>query len=179
MTHISSPSQIETLFQALAERYNEPATIYLVGGGALMLLGSRRPTLDVDYVGIDIPGLWSDLQRSIDQLAKEMNLDIEAVPYEKMIPLSADFARRHILVGEYGLLRVFVFDPQALALGKLDRGSESDLEDICFLIQQDFITLVQLEQQMHEAILRAEQFDLNPKAMRKNLALVKEMLGVP
>lgn len=179
MSHSISLSQIETFFQTLAERYSEPAALYLIGGGALMLLGSLRPTVDVDYVGVDIPELWSELQRVIDQLAREMQLDIEAVPYKEMIPLSTDSARRHILVGEYGLLRVFVFDPQALALGKLDRGSESDLEDICFLIQQDFITLAQLEQQMHEAILRARQFDLNPNALRENLALVKQMLGIP
>ena len=84
--------QIETFFQELSKRYTQAATLYLIGGSALTLLGNRRPTQDIDYVGIDIPGLWTDLQRAIDQLAKETKLDIEAAPYLEMgVITSPDF----------------------------------------------------------------------------------------
>ena len=33
----------------LGERYSNPATLYLLGGSALLLLGNPRQTLDIDY----------------------------------------------------------------------------------------------------------------------------------
>lgn len=84
-------SSLEALFQELGKRYAKPATLYLLGGGALMLLGSSRNTLDVDYVGKDIPGLWTDLQRTIAEPALGMEIKIEAVPYDEMIPPRARF----------------------------------------------------------------------------------------
>ena len=40
---------LRSFMQRLGERYPGPATIYLLGGSALCLLGSPRVTLDVDY----------------------------------------------------------------------------------------------------------------------------------
>lgn len=45
--------KIYAFLKALGERYPQPATLFLLGGSALCLLGSPRPTLDIDYVGDD------------------------------------------------------------------------------------------------------------------------------
>jgi hypothetical protein len=168
--------EIDLFFRALSKRYNQPAELYLIGGGALVLLGYSRPTLDIDYVGSDNPSLWTDLQRVIDQLAKEMNLDLEAVPYQEMIPLPSGYDHRHILIREYGALKLYIFDPYSIALGKLDRGSESDLEDIAFLVRNNFITTSQLAQVKSEALTRAQDYDLTPKRIEKNFELVLQLL---
>ena len=131
----------------------------------------------MDYVGIDIPGLWSDLQRVIAQVADEMNLDVEAVPYQEMIPLPVGFAERHIPIGEFGSLKVYVFDPYSMALGKLDRGSESDLQDIVFMIHRKLIELIELEKIVQAAIPLAQEFDLTPRQMRQNLETVRQMMN--
>ena len=46
--------QIRAFLSALGNRYSRPAQLYLLGGSALCLLGSPRPTVDIDYVGDDL-----------------------------------------------------------------------------------------------------------------------------
>lgn len=174
--HIS-PATLEAFFQELGKRYPMPATLYLLGGGALILLGSSRNTLDVDYVGIDIPALWTDLQQTIAELALEMEIKIEAVPYNEMIPPLRDSAARQIPVGIYGNVQVVVIDPYAMALGKLDRGFPTDLEDIVFLVRHELVNLNDLEKFVQAAIPRAQEFDLTPHQMRQNLQTVRQILN--
>lgn len=168
--------QLDAFFIQLNKLYSRPATVYLLGGTALALLGSSRPTLDIDYVGTDIPERWDELQRSIHAVAAEMGLDLEAVPFDKMVPLPSGHAQRHILYRAYGHIRVFVFDPLAIALGKIERGTESDLEDVAFLIVRRIITLKQLEEVVQEALPRAQEYDMNPGGMIRNLETVRRML---
>ena len=169
-------SDVEKFLQELGKRYFEPAVLYLVGGGALLLMDNPRRTLDLDYVGHDMPIRWTELQRVIDALGNELGYKIEAVPLDEMIPLPSDSARRHLPFGTYGSVQVYIFDPYAIALSKLDRGNESDLQDIVFLIQRDYVEFEELEQMLTSAIPRAGEYDLNPKQMTKNLETVRQML---
>jgi len=169
-------TQLEMFLQELGKRYPAAATLYLLGGSALILLGSQRGTLDVDYVGIDNPGLWNDLQRMIADLAQEMDLKIDAVPYNEMIPPLTDSAQRQIPVGVYGKLQVFIVDPYAMALGKLDRGFPTDLQDLVFMLQRNLLQLDELEKTLREILPQAREFDLTPKQMQENLATVRQML---
>lgn len=49
-----------------------------------------------------------------------------------------------------------------MALSKLDRGLDTDFEDIIFLIRENFITLEELERITRDALPHARQFDFNP-----------------
>lgn len=49
-----SVHQIISLVTEVGQRYQQSATLLLLGGSALRLLGSPRPTLDIDYVGHDL-----------------------------------------------------------------------------------------------------------------------------
>lgn len=171
-----SAAKLEAFFQELGKRYPKSAMLYLLGGGALILLGSSRNTLDVDYIGIDIPGLWTDLQRTIAELAIEMEMKVEAVPYDEMIPPLPNSIARQIPIGMYGNVQVVVIDPYAMALGKLDRGFPTDLEDIVFLIRRELVSLTELEKIVQSVIPRAQEFDLTPRQMWQNLETVREMI---
>lgn len=70
-------SQILALLTEVGQRYQQPATLLLLGGSALRLLGSPRPTLDIDYVGHDLHK--NTLQQVLEQVAQEMGLEVEAV----------------------------------------------------------------------------------------------------
>ena len=51
------PLDAEVIDRFLSEvggRHNRPAQMFLIGGTALILLGSTRPTVDIDYVGSDL-----------------------------------------------------------------------------------------------------------------------------
>lgn len=167
-----SAEHIHQFLAELAARYTRPATLLLLGGGALCLLGSERPTADIDYVGDDLR--QNELQQIIDQLAKELQLIIDPVPISQFVPIPADADRRRIPVGRFGEIAVYVLDPYVIALSKLDRGFESDLEDVQFLLRRNLISLDQLEIVVQNALQSAARFDLNAKAIRKHLHIVRD-----
>jgi len=69
---------------------------------------------------------------------------------------------------------VFVFDPYSIALSKLDRGFDSDLEDVAFLLRQEWIDAETLETMITDATTLAAAFDLNPDDMRVRLELAMQ-----
>lgn len=166
--------QINAFLIELGVRYTKPATLILLGGSALCLLGSERPTADIDYVGDDLRK--NEFQLVIDQLADELNLVIDPVPIGEFVPMPADADNRRIPVGRFGQIAVYVLDPYTIALSKLDRGFESDLEDIGFLLQQHLVSIEQLEIALQNALKNATRFDLSEKTMQTHLNIVRNSL---
>jgi hypothetical protein len=75
---IIDSKQITTFLEAVGEQYPHKTKLILLGGGALCLLGSPRPTFDIDYAGSDLAK--NDLQKLMDKIANIMDLEVEAVP---------------------------------------------------------------------------------------------------
>lgn len=167
-------TQIENFLTAVGDRCEPSSTLFLLGGCALALLDGTRPTLDLDYVGPEQQ--ITDLQKLMTEIATDMQIEIEAVPIEEFVPLPQNAHRRAIIVGHFGNLAVYIFDPYTIALSKLDRGLESDIEDIVFLVRQKIIDDKQLGTFMEAAIVQAEEFLLNAKSMRQHLEIVRRML---
>lgn len=44
-----TPQTLTEFLTRLGEHYSNPATLYLLGGSALLLLGNSRQTLDIDF----------------------------------------------------------------------------------------------------------------------------------
>lgn len=103
----------------------------------MALLGSPRLTIDIDFLGDDVHP--SELHRTILQIARELEVYVEPVPLERFIPLPEGSDERSIRIGQFGNLEVFVADPYSIALSKLDRGFDTDLDDIVFLVQKGFV----------------------------------------
>lgn len=154
---------IRDFLERLGARYPKPATLHLLGGSALILLGSARETLDIDYVGDDIHK--DDFQIVIEAVAKELGLDAEPVPIERFVPLPEGSEQRGIHIGKFGTVDVFVFDPYSIALSKLDRGSDRDLDDLVFLIQRGQIKQEEFERILSDALPHADKFDFNPEIL--------------
>ena len=70
-------SVIRQFLQRLAERLEQPTTLYLLGGSALCLLGHPRVTVDVDFVGSDLPDPSDRLQTAIQNMAHEMLIEVD------------------------------------------------------------------------------------------------------
>lgn len=168
-------STIRTLLTEVGRRHAQPAQLLLLGGSALALLGSPRPTLDIDYVGDDLH--TNALQSTLEQVAYEMKLEVEAVPIEQFIPMSDDVALRHRFVEQFADLEVYIFDPYTIALTKLDRGFDTDIEDVLFLLHNQIITLDQLAAAVEAALRHAVEFDLNRKQTLANLNIVRQKLA--
>ena len=49
------------------------------------------------------------------------------MPLAEFVPLSAGCEDRHRLVGRYGSVELYIYDPYSLALSKIARGLESEV----------------------------------------------------
>lgn len=153
-------TEIRSILLALGERVPPSSRLTLVGGSALALLGSPRLTIDIDFVGDDIHP--NELHQNILQAAKELKILVEPVPIERFVPLPPGSEKRSIRIGRFGNLDVYVADPYSIALSKLDRGLDTDLDDVVFLIHHGHITLPELERITGDALAKAAKFDLHP-----------------
>ncbi len=167
-------TRIEAFLAAVGKQCQPASTLFLLGGGALELLGGARPTIDLDYVGNDLQP--SGLQRLMIQVANEMQIELEAVPIAEFVPVPANARKRAILVGEFGNLTVYIFDPYTIALSKLDRGFDTDIEDVLFLLRNQLITVEQLTRFVDTAVSQANRFDLDATAMYRHLEIVRQSL---
>jgi hypothetical protein len=141
-------------------------SLILLGGSALCLLGSDRSTLDIDYVGDDLKK--TPLDKLLLDIANKMQLDIEAVPIEKFIPISTHDFNNNLHFGSFGEIEVFILNPYIIAMTKLDRGFETDIEDIVFLLGKGIINLQILEQKMNSILHRAKEFDIDSKELHNH-----------
>jgi hypothetical protein len=161
----------------LGDRLAAQAKVLLLGGSALALLGSPRPTLDIDYLGDDL--YKTDFQLTLERLAAQHRLDVEAVPLDRFIPLPEGASQRHIFYQRFGQLDVYILDPYAIALGKIDRGFDTDIDDVVFLVRQNLVDLDRLQAMLDAALERALEFDLNPTQARIHLDLVRRRVSSP
>lgn len=153
-------SDIQAILQKMGERVPAGSELILVGGSALALLGNARPTIDIDFIGDDVRP--NALHQSILQMAEELDIYADPVPLERFIPLPAGSEQRSIRIGQFGNLEIYVADPYSIALSKIDRGADTDYDDLLFLIQNRHVDLDKLETMLHEALPHAREFDLEP-----------------
>lgn len=166
--------EIQSILHTLGERVPPSSPLVPVGGSALALLGSPRQTIDIDFVGDDVNP--SELDKTIMKAAKELKLYIEPVDIERFLPLPEGSNERNIRIVQFGNLEVYVADPYSIALSKLDRGFDTDLDDIVFLVQRKHVNLEELERITRDTLPRARQFDINPTEMLARLQTVRERL---
>ncbi|MBT7073515.1 MAG: hypothetical protein HN922_01250 [Anaerolineae bacterium] len=152
--------EIETILQKIGERVPAGSTLTLVGGSALALLGNLRSTIDIDFVGDDIRP--SELHQSILKMAEELGIYADPVPLERFIPLPDGSNERRIHIGQFGNLEIYVADPYSIALSKIDRGADTDYDDLLFLIKNGYVELGELESILQAALPRAREFDFEP-----------------
>ena len=157
---------LQVFLQRLSERYPGAGAFYLLGGSALCLLGNPRVTQDVDYTFELDTGSAEQFQATLTELATEMRLDLEAVPLAEFIPLPPQARERRRRVGRYGQLDVYIFDLYSIALSKIARGFEADLEDVIFMLRQGLIELGELERHFNAILPEASKSDIDPQGFR-------------
>jgi len=168
---------LEAFLQRLGERYPHPATLYLLGGSALCLLGSPRTTVVVDYAVEVEPEEKTQFQAALAELAAEMRLDLEDVPLAEFIPLPPEAYERRRPVGRFGQLEVYIFDPYSIALSKIARGFEADLEDVVFLWRKGLVEFDELERLFRAVLPRAAQADIIPQEFQDYFEEVRRRIA--
>jgi hypothetical protein len=157
---------LQAFFRRLGERLGGQGDLYLLGGSALSLLGNPRTTVDIDYAFEPGMPAAKRLETAIAELAADMRLDVEAVPIAEFVPLPPRAYERRRLIGHYGQLTVYVFDPYTIALSKIARGFEADLEDVMFMLHQRLIEFEELKRYFHVVLPDAGKADIIPDEFR-------------
>ncbi len=88
------------------------------------------------------------------------------------MPLPAGFETRHRYLGQYGALTAYLFDPYSMAVMKIDRAFETDMEDVHFLVRSGTIDLAFLEHCIEDV---AQRYD-EPRKLRSNFREMKRGL---
>lgn len=167
-------TEIQSVLKILGERVPPSSRLLLVGGSALILLGSPRLTIDIDFIGDDVAP--SKLDKIIMLVARELKIYIEPVALERFIPIPDGFDERTIHIGQFGNLEVFVADPYSIALTKLDRGFDTDFDDMIFLVQRKLVDIEELERITRDTLSRSQGFDMNSIEVFAHLQELKNRL---
>lgn len=162
--------QLQAFFNALGASYSQPAELYVFGGSAVLLIGGQRHTADIDFT-CRAPNLTA-LRATIQAVAAQFGLDAEESNPEEFMPLPVGAERRHQLLGQYGQVRVYIFDPYSIALMKIDRAFETDMEDVRYLLRAGVLDLAQLTKHLEEVVRRYDE----PRKLRQNFELLKRGL---
>ena len=158
---------LESFLRRLGERYPGSGAFYLLGGCALYLLGSPRTTVDIDYTVELDSGTVEQFEAVVTEVADAMRLDVDEVPLAEFIPLPPNARERRRPVGQYGQLQVYLFDLYSIALSKIARGFEADLEDVMFLLHGKLIEFEELERHFHAVLPEARKADIIPTEFRE------------
>jgi hypothetical protein len=168
-------AEIRDFLLRLGEKYLKPAKLYLLGGGALRFLGSSRRTVDIDFKLETAASRRDELIEVVETLANELQLELEIVPIEEFIPLPEGVQSRHQRVEQFGTVEVYIYDPYSIALSKIARGFEADLQDVVFLLEENIIDLGHLDQYVEDALPVAWEYDIDPADLELYLAEVRRL----
>ncbi len=163
---LSRPEQLTQFLARLGERYLHPATIYVFGGSAMLWLGGSRRTADIDFA---VASPTEALREVIAQVADGLDLDVEESVPSDFTPLPASAETRHQFIGTFGQVAAYLFDPYSIAVMKIDRAFDTDMEDVQFLIAAGHVDLNVLAQCVEDVAARYDE----PLKLRRNFEELK------
>ncbi len=173
--------KIDRFLKRLDAVAHQPGRIFLTEGAVLVHEGLRGRTLDVDLVvETEDPSSEQTLLLAIRKLKYELQINVELSAPGDFIPLPAGWHERSHWVGRYGQLDVFYFDFYSLALSKISRANERDIQDVVLLYQRGLITLDALDaayQEIRPQVGMGRYFNIDPARFDAHYALVRQRLA--
>jgi hypothetical protein len=140
--------QVEQFLQDLGRAFRGRGRMYLLGGAALVHAGVPcEPTQEIGLVVTR-----GDLYRAARKVAQAMNVAIEFTSLSLWIPLPSQWETMSRYVGRYGKIDVFYLDFYAVALSKMNRGNDRDIKDVKLLLQQELLSLAELDAAYEEVV---------------------------
>ncbi len=136
-------SRVVQLLAELGRRLRKPHTLYLVGGSSAVVVGWRASTHDIDVR----PEPDSDeLLRMLQELKRELDMNIELASPLDFLPALDGWQDRSPYVGSWGPLDVRHLDFRLQALAKLERGLDTDLDDVRAMLARNLVTAGELHE---------------------------------
>jgi len=150
---IHSPADLDSFFEELTRHVPCPVKIILTGGAEALLLGSARPTGDIDFEITPITPAetqerdWTAVEAAIAAASQVTGVTVQySTDIDRWSSIALPHYRRHTrLYRRFGCVRVHRLEPVYWAVPKLARHLDTDASDI-------------------EAVLRAEGVKPEPLA---------------
>jgi hypothetical protein len=126
---------IDLFFNKLSAFVEDEIDIYLLGGCALIILGASRMTQDIDF---EVRGASDDTIEKIQQYCNTENVPInfsEDAGKWGMIKINNN-RNTTLPYDKFGNITVRIFDPYDMCVGKIERFTDIDIQDVIFLIKK-------------------------------------------
>lgn len=146
----------------------EPFDIYIIGGSACVLgKYTNRATLDVDFIDLGYPSKYGK--------AFSLLRDYDMLEYESTI-LSPTYKQRATKLNEFKYINVYILSMEDVAVSKIIRLSEKDIEDLNQIIPKCDKEV--LNSIINEIIERKDLFESKKIEFIKKLKTFKEKYNV-
>lgn len=146
----------------------DPFDIYIVGGSACILgKYTNRATLDIDFIDLGYPAKYGK--------AFSLLRDYDMLEYESTI-LSPTYKERATKLSDFKYINVYILSKEDIAISKIIRLSEKDIEDLNEIIPKCNKTL--LNNIIKEIIERNDLFETKKSEFCKKLKVFKEKYNV-
>lgn len=146
----------------------EPFDIYIIGGSACILGEyTTRATLDVDFVDLGYPAKYG----KVFVLLR----DYDMLEYQSTI-LSPTYKDRAIKLDEFEYINVYILSKEDIAISKIIRLAEKDLEDLNQIIPNCNKEI--LNEIIEEILQREDLFESKKNEFEKKLKIFKEKYNV-
>lgn len=179
MRRTATRKDIEQFLQTLGKLFRKSARLYLVGGAALVHLGIRAgSTIDIDLV-IETPD-EDEMVTAIRRIVEQQQINVEFASPEDFIPVPMQWKAHARYIGRYGSIEAFYFDFYSLALSKIARGTDRDLNDVRLLVQQQVISLEELDEAYHDILPRMGKrpyLNLDPHRFAERYVNIRQQLS--
>ena len=146
----------------------EPFDIYILGGSACMLGEyTSRATLDIDFVDLGYPAKYGKVFLLLR--------DYDMLDYQSTI-LSPTYKERALKLNEFNFLNVYILSKEDVAISKIIRLGQKDIEDLNEIIPKCDKQL--LNKIIDEVINRKDLFDSKKKEFIRKLKIFRKMYNV-
>jgi hypothetical protein len=132
---------IEAFFGALGREVRAPHTVYLAGGGSAVLIGWRASTIDID---VRAEPDSDELLRAISRLKYRLDVNVELAGPLDFLPAPPGWRDRSPLIATAGAVAFRHTDFRAQALAKLERGFDSDRDDVAAMLARGLVSAAEL-----------------------------------
>jgi len=155
--------------EAVAKLFSTPVfDIYFLGGAACVLGGyTERATRDFDFVDLNYD---SSLGRVFTVLR-----DYDMLEYESAV-LASDYRERAKKLDKYTAFNAYILSPEDIAVSKIIRLSESDIQDIDALM--DHCDKELINKIIDNVLTRDDLFDSKKQGFKNNLQSFRERYDV-
>lgn len=137
--------------------FGRSAGIILTGAAAGTIMGSTRPSLDIDFgieLGTPSNDNWQRLETAIRKAKDETGLQVnyaEDIDRWGMITLH-DYRQRTTPYKKYGKLSVHILDAAYWSIGKMTRFLDPDIQDMMQVIRKQKVQPERLAQVWGKAL---------------------------